>query len=94
MYRGIKTLGFGLILGLLALAGGTGRSAELPSVGDLLGRVAALQEGIVDLVIATMTITQSRLQQIDFSDVYYEGAQMLLVPRTSEFGSDAPMARR
>ena len=49
MYHRMKTIGFGLILGLLALAAETGRSAELPSVGDLLGRVAALQEGIATL---------------------------------------------
>jgi len=46
-------------------------------------RIPALQEGIVDVVVATMTITKDRLEQIDFSDVYYKAAQMLLVPRTS-----------
>ncbi len=46
-------------------------------------RIAALQEGIVDVVVASMTITPERLQQVDFSDVYYESAQMLLVPKAS-----------
>jgi len=46
MHHGMKTVGLSLILGLFALSSGTGRSAEVPPVSDLLGRVAALQEGI------------------------------------------------
>jgi len=46
MHYGMKTVGLSLILGLFALSSGTGRSAEVPPVSDLLGRVVALQEGI------------------------------------------------
>ena len=46
-------------------------------------RIPSLKEDLVDLVAATMTITKARLQQVDFSDVYYESAQMILVPKNS-----------
>lgn len=41
-------------------------------------RIPALQTGMVDIVVASLTITQERLQLIDFSDVYYE-----VTPETS-----------
>jgi polar amino acid transport system substrate-binding protein len=46
-------------------------------------RIPALQEGVVDIVAATMTITDQRKQQIDFSDVYYSAGQRLLVKKDS-----------
>lgn len=46
-------------------------------------RIPALKEGIVDIIIATMTITKARLQEIEFSDVYYESGQQVLVPKNS-----------
>jgi polar amino acid transport system substrate-binding protein len=46
-------------------------------------RIPALQEGVVDIVAATMTINEERKQQIDFSDVYYLAGQGLLVKRDS-----------
>lgn len=33
-------------------------------------RIPLLQEGVVDVVIATLTITRARMEQIDFSHVY------------------------
>jgi polar amino acid transport system substrate-binding protein len=47
-------------------------------------RIPSLQEGSVDLVAATMTITGERKTQIDFSAVYYVAGQRVLVK------SDAP----
>lgn len=63
-----------------------------PDKVDLRGmpsaaRIPSLQEGIVDIVVSTMTITQARMEQIDFADVYYESGQMILVPRNSEITS-------
>jgi ABC-type amino acid transport substrate-binding protein len=46
-------------------------------------RIPLLQEGAVDIVAATMTITDARKLEIDFSDVYYSAGQSLLVPRNS-----------
>jgi ABC-type amino acid transport substrate-binding protein len=59
-----------------------------PEKVDLRGmpsaaRVPSLKEGVVDVVVSTMTITKERLQEIDFSDVYYEAGQTLLVPNNS-----------
>ena len=42
-------------------------------------RIPQLQNGNIDLIIATMTITKDRLEQIDFSNVYYRAGQSLLV---------------
>jgi polar amino acid transport system substrate-binding protein len=46
-------------------------------------RIPYLQDGKVDLVADTMTITCDRLRQVLFSSVYYEAGQQVLVPRTS-----------
>ncbi len=46
-------------------------------------RIPMVKSGAVDLVIATMTITEDRLKEVDFSVVYYVAGQRLLVPQTS-----------
>ena len=46
-------------------------------------RIPLLQEQAVDIIAATMTINDERKQQIDFSDVYYQAGQSLLVKRES-----------
>jgi polar amino acid transport system substrate-binding protein len=46
-------------------------------------RIPALQGGTVDIVGRTFTITCARWQQIDFSTVYYDSGQRILVPATS-----------
>jgi polar amino acid transport system substrate-binding protein len=47
-------------------------------------RIPSVQDGTVDVVAAAMTITSERKTQIDFSTVYYEAGQRVLVK------SDAP----
>jgi aspartate/glutamate/glutamine transport system substrate-binding protein len=46
-------------------------------------RIFALNSGQVDMVIATMTITQQRQEVIDFSNPYYMAGQAILVPKNS-----------
>jgi polar amino acid transport system substrate-binding protein len=46
-------------------------------------RIPALQSGTVDIVGRTFTITCARWQQIDFSTVYYDSGQRILVHVTS-----------
>lgn len=46
-------------------------------------RIPALQQGDVDIVVATMTINEERKKQIDFSDVYYMAGMSLLVKKGS-----------
>jgi putative glutamine transport system substrate-binding protein len=46
-------------------------------------RIPLLKNGQVDVVIATMTITEERRQVVDFSESYFEAGQSLLVPKES-----------
>ena len=46
-------------------------------------RLPMVKDGSIDLAIATMTINDVRVKEIDFSVVYYVGGQRLLVPQVS-----------
>lgn len=46
-------------------------------------RIPQLKEGLIDLAIATMTINEERLKEVDFSIVYYVAGQRILVPQAS-----------
>lgn len=46
-------------------------------------RIPSLQNGEIDFVIATMTITEERKKLVDFSDIYFEVGQSLLVAKNS-----------
>jgi polar amino acid transport system substrate-binding protein len=46
-------------------------------------RIPMLQRGDVDVVVRTMTITCDRLDKVDFSSVYYQAGQRVLVRRNS-----------
>jgi polar amino acid transport system substrate-binding protein len=47
-------------------------------------RMQAVQKGIVDVVAETMTINCARDKEVDFSTVYYEAHQKILVPNGSK----------
>ncbi|MGZ4216508.1 MAG: glutamate ABC transporter substrate-binding protein [Solirubrobacteraceae bacterium] len=47
-------------------------------------RLPAVQHGSVDIVVDAVTITCSRRHQVDFSTVYYEAGQRVLVPTSSK----------
>jgi polar amino acid transport system substrate-binding protein len=47
-------------------------------------RVQAVQKGEVDVVAETMTINCARDKMVDFSTVYYEAGQKILVPNGSK----------
>ncbi len=47
-------------------------------------RIPLLKNGNIDAIIATMTITEERKQQVDFSDVYFDAGQSLLVKKGSK----------
>jgi putative glutamine transport system substrate-binding protein len=57
-------------------------------------RIPYLQNGVVDLVAATMTANEERAQQIDFSDTYYVAGQSLLVRTDSDIQSIDNLAGR
>ncbi|MDR0271504.1 transporter substrate-binding domain-containing protein [Paenibacillus sp.] len=50
-------------------------------------RIPMLKNGDIDMIVATMTITDERKKEIDFSDVYFKAGQSLLVPVDSKVNS-------
>ncbi|MGW8959815.1 transporter substrate-binding domain-containing protein [Paenibacillus sp. NPDC055715] len=50
-------------------------------------RITLLQNGDIDAIIATMTISDERKKQVDFSDVYFNAGQSLLVKKGSPITS-------
>ncbi|MEN1937669.1 glutamate ABC transporter substrate-binding protein [Paenibacillus sp. 102] len=50
-------------------------------------RIPMLKNGDIDAIIATMTITEERKKEVDFSDVYFKAGQSLLVKKGSKIKS-------
>ena len=50
-------------------------------------RIPLLKNGNIDAIIATMTITEERKEQVNFSDIYFDAGQALLVPNDSSIQS-------
>lgn len=50
-------------------------------------RIPLLKNGNIDAIIATMTITDERKKQVNFSDVYFKAGQALLVKKGSPITS-------
>ncbi|PEY42134.1 glutamine ABC transporter substrate-binding protein [Bacillus cereus] len=50
-------------------------------------RIPMLKNGDIDAIIATMTITEDRKKEVDFSDVYFKAGQSLLVKKGSKIKS-------
>lgn len=57
-------------------------------------RIPSLKEGTIDLAIATMTINEERLKEIDFSVVYYVAGQRILVPQASSIKGLTDLANK
>jgi polar amino acid transport system substrate-binding protein len=57
-------------------------------------RIPLLGSGAIDMVASTFTITCARWQQVDFSAVYYDSADRLLVPKTSHVESLQALGRK
>jgi polar amino acid transport system substrate-binding protein len=55
-------------------------------------RIPSVQDGTVDVVAAAMTITADRKNQIDFSVVYYEAGQRVLVRSDAPYNSIMDMS--
>ncbi|WP_212975749.1 transporter substrate-binding domain-containing protein [Bacillus sp. J14TS2] len=50
-------------------------------------RIPLLNKGDIDAIIATMTVSEERKKEVDFSDVYFEAGQSLLVKKGSPIKS-------
>ena len=50
-------------------------------------RIPLLNNGEIDAIVATMTISEERKKEVDFSDVYFEAGQSLLVKKGSPIKS-------
>ncbi|WP_030608053.1 glutamate ABC transporter substrate-binding protein [Streptomyces achromogenes] len=58
-------------------------------------RIPAIQDGRVDMVVRTMTITCDRLRQVAFSAPYFRTGQQVLAPKSSAItGYDGSLAGR
>ncbi|MGY4715411.1 transporter substrate-binding domain-containing protein [Bacillus amyloliquefaciens] len=56
-------------------------------------RIPMLQNGDIDAITATMTITDERKKEVDFSDVYFEAGQSLLVKKGSRIKSTEDLGK-
>ena len=56
-------------------------------------RIPMLKNGDIDMIIATMTITEERKQEVDFTDVYFKAGQSLLVKKGSPIKSIADIKK-
>lgn len=64
----------------------TGLGKELVIVKtEWLGLVPALTSGKIDVIIAGMSPTAERLEQIDFSDIYYTSDLVMVVKKGGEY---------
>lgn len=54
---------------------------------DFSAIVTSVQTGKVDMGLAGMTVTEERLQNVDFSDSYAQGVQVVIVPEDSAITS-------
>ena len=70
---------------------GNPNKVEYKAISDA-ERIPDLRNGSVDIVAHTMTITCARLAQVDFSSVYFEAHQRILVPDNSPVASVLELA--
>ncbi|EMI09307.1 glutamate ABC transporter substrate-binding protein [Anoxybacillus gonensis] len=57
-------------------------------------RIPMLNNGEIDAIIATMTITEERKKEVDFSDVYFMAGQSLLVKKDSNINGIADVNKK
>ncbi|MBQ7499554.1 MAG: basic amino acid ABC transporter substrate-binding protein [Clostridia bacterium] len=68
-----------------------GMTAEISNM-EFDSLIIALKNNQIDAVIAGMTITEERKQEVDFSTPYYTATQVMIVKEDSDIASAADMA--
>jgi putative glutamine transport system substrate-binding protein len=56
-------------------------------------RIPMLNNGDIDAIVATMTITEDRKKEVDFTDVYFNAGQSLLVKKGSQIKTIADLTK-
>ena len=69
-----------------AIADKLGLKLEIQDM-DFSSLVAAVQSGKIDISAAGMTVTEDRLKNVDFTDSYSTGVQVVIVPEDSDIQS-------
>jgi ABC-type amino acid transport substrate-binding protein len=79
-----KNLGFDVELGHLFAQALFGDPNKVEFVAVTSGnRIPFLQSGKIDIILATVTITDERRQVVEFSDPYFLSGSLILVPKAS-----------
>jgi polar amino acid transport system substrate-binding protein len=79
-----------MVYAIAAAIFGNPSKVEFKAISDAQ-RIPEIRSGALDIVAHTMTITCARLQQVDFSTVYYDAGQRVLVPSNSSVKSIADL---
>ncbi|NLN14100.1 MAG: transporter substrate-binding domain-containing protein [Tissierellia bacterium] len=66
------------------LAEGLGKELVIEKI-EWDGLLPALQSGVIDVIIAGMSPTAERMEQIDFSDSYYKSDLVMVVRKGSQY---------
>ncbi len=84
-YEGDKIIGIDAEVGAL-IAEKLGMEFEIQDM-DFNGIISAVQNGVVDIGMAGMTVTEDRLLSVDFSTTYAKGVQVVIVKEGSDVAS-------
>lgn len=60
------------------IATSMGRTLEIADM-EFDGLIASVKTGKIDMAVAGMTVTEERLENVDFSDTYYTATQVMVV---------------
>ena len=89
-YEGEKIVGIDAEI-MEAIAGKLGLTLEIVDM-DFAAIVTSVQSGKIDVGAAGMTVTEERLENVNFTESYAVGVQVIIVPEDSEIASVEDLA--
>ena len=89
-YEGEKIVGIDAEI-MEAIAGKLGLTLEIVDM-DFAAIVTSVQSGKIDVGAAGMTVTEERLENVNFTESYAVGVQVIIVPENSEIASVEDLA--